>query len=337
MVKLSVIMPVYNVEKYLDRSIKSMLNQTLKDIEIIMVNDGSTDNSGVICDRYALEDSRIKVIHKQNAGSGFARNTGLASAKGKYVYFADPDDYVEVTLLEENLTIAEHNDLDIIEFGYFEELQNEESVRLLSTSVPKCNGIMNQSEFRGAFREFHKYRPFSLWTKIYNREFLLSNHISFTDQKVGQDALFLIEVYKYLSRIGYNTNPYYHYVEREGSAVTKYRSKRVDFEYNIAEHFNELMRYWNMVDEYNDLIIQHYWRVLFIELKYLNFKDCPLSNSEKVVSINKWSSKRNIQRILKIGNIKFLNNTFNKILFSFIIMKLRLIPLKAMQMRLKIK
>ena len=92
--KVSIIVPVYNVEKYLDRCMESLLNQTLKDIEIILVDDGSPDNCPQICDEYAKKDSRVKVVHKVNAGLGYARNSGLDVASGEYVAFVDSDDYV---------------------------------------------------------------------------------------------------------------------------------------------------------------------------------------------------------------------------------------------------
>ena len=93
--KLSIIVPVYNVEQYLDKCIKSILNQTFKDFELILVDDGSIDNSGEICDEYAKKDSRVKVIHKKNGGLAAARNTGLIIARGDYVGFVDSDDWIE--------------------------------------------------------------------------------------------------------------------------------------------------------------------------------------------------------------------------------------------------
>ena len=100
MPKISIIVPIYNVEKYLDRCMQSLLNQTLTDIEIIMVDDGSPDRCPQMCDEYAKKDSRIKVIHKSNAGLGYARNSGLEIATGEYVAFVDSDDYVYTQIYE---------------------------------------------------------------------------------------------------------------------------------------------------------------------------------------------------------------------------------------------
>ena len=100
MILVSIIVPVYNVEKYLERCIDSLVNQTLKDIEIILVDDGSTDDSGNICDKYAKKDKRIKVIHKENGGLSDARNIGLSIANGRYLQFVDSDDFIHKQMIE---------------------------------------------------------------------------------------------------------------------------------------------------------------------------------------------------------------------------------------------
>ena len=112
--KISIIIPVYNVEKYLDRCIDSIINQSLKDIEIILVDDGSPDNCPQLCDEWAKKDSRIKVIHKENAGLGMARNTGMQHATGEYIAFIDSDDYVDLDMYAKLLEKAELHNADIV-------------------------------------------------------------------------------------------------------------------------------------------------------------------------------------------------------------------------------
>ena len=112
--KVSIIIPVYNAEKYLLRCVDSLVNQTLKEIEIILVDDFSTDNSGILCDELALKDERIKVIHKKNEGAGFARNAGIEIAKGKYIGFVDSDDYVDVKMYESMYNVAEKYSTDFV-------------------------------------------------------------------------------------------------------------------------------------------------------------------------------------------------------------------------------
>ena len=113
---ISVIIPVYNVEEYLRECIDSVLNQTFSDFEVILVNDGSTDSSGEICDEYVEKDERVTVIHQKNGGLSVARNIGLSEANGKYVYFLDSDDYISENALATLLNIAENDSSDIVFF-----------------------------------------------------------------------------------------------------------------------------------------------------------------------------------------------------------------------------
>lgn len=114
---ISVIVPVYKVEKYLRRSIESVLNQTYTDLEIVLVDDGSPDQCGMICDEYAQKDSRIRVIHKENGGLSSARNAGIKIAKGEYITFLDSDDYIENDAYETLINVAANTDADVIEGG----------------------------------------------------------------------------------------------------------------------------------------------------------------------------------------------------------------------------
>jgi glycosyltransferase involved in cell wall biosynthesis len=113
-VEVSVIIPVYNVEKTLRRCVESILTQTMQDFEIVLVNDGSEDGSGKICDEYKERDNRIKVIHKYNEGLGPTRNAGFALAQGKYIYHCDSDDWIEKNMLEEMVKVAEENNVDMV-------------------------------------------------------------------------------------------------------------------------------------------------------------------------------------------------------------------------------
>lgn len=131
MPKVSVIVPIYNVEKYLDRCMESLLNQTLKDIEIIMVDDGSPDNCPQMCDEYAKKDRRIKVVHKKNGGLSDARNAGLKVATGEYVAFVDSDDYQSLNTYEELYHQAESGDYDVVYGGAFWNKSNGEFLNFL--------------------------------------------------------------------------------------------------------------------------------------------------------------------------------------------------------------
>ena len=116
--KVSIIMPIYNVGKYLDKSIQSVLSQTYNDFELILINDGSTDHSKEICEKYEEIDVRVKLINQKNQGSGLSRNRGLVESKGTWVYFMDPDDYIDKNLLKDNVKILESDQSDVIFFRH---------------------------------------------------------------------------------------------------------------------------------------------------------------------------------------------------------------------------
>lgn len=281
MVAVSIIMPIYNVAGTLERSIQSLLDQTYKDFELILVNDGSTDNSGRICDEFQKKDSRILVIHQENAGAGFARNAGLDQAVGEYIYFPDSDDYVEPTLLEENVVIALENQANMVVFGYYVEEINSRGKIRKTKQIPNLSVLTTKEDFRKSFRTFQMLDSNVLWNKLYKHLYLLENNCRFTNQRVGEDALFNHSVYRDLTFVYFNQTPYYYYVIRVGSAMNRYHSDRFLLEYAIAEQFEKLVMHWQYEQIYHDLISLAYWRTLYVELSNLVLADCPLDAHQK--------------------------------------------------------
>lgn len=281
MVAVSIIMPIYNVADGLRRSIQCLLDQTYEDFELILVNDGSTDGSGYICDEYQKKDNRIMVIHQENAGSGLARNAGLEQAIGEYIYFSDPDDYVEPALIEENLRIALENHANLVVFGYYVEEMNLKGRSKKTIQLPTLSVLNTKEDFRKNFRAFQALDSNVLWNKLYKHLYLLTNDCHFTNQRVGQDALFNHLVYRNLEAVYFNQIPYYHYVSRIGSAVNRYHPDRFLLEYAIAEHFEKLVVSWQYEQTYRDIISLAYWRTLYVELNNLVLEDCPLNENQK--------------------------------------------------------
>lgn len=336
MSKVSIIMPIYNVAEQLEKAIQCALNQTYKNIEIILVDDGSTDVSGKICDYYQLKDSRIIVIHQKNTGSGFARNAGLDVATGKYIYFADPDDYFEAKLIEETVMKAEETNANMVIFGYFDEVIDKEGEVTKTEKIPKLNGLLTKELFRNNFRKHYSLSPYALWNKLYKHDFLKQHNCRFTNQKVGQDALFNQLVGFDIETIFFHQKAYYHYVFREGSAVNRYRKERFFYEYAIANQFKDWMNYWKKEEEYRDLINQHYWRAIYLEMSNLSWEDCTLTNFEKKERIKKLSEKPKIkQAIVEIETTKE-KNLFVKLLILLLKYGKYKDALKIMQMRITI-
>lgn len=171
MPKISVLMPIYNVEKYLNRALDSVLNQTYKDFEVICVDDGSTDNSGKIADEYAKKDKRIKVIHQENQGLSMARNNGLKISNGEYIHFFDSDDVIHPELLETTIYYAEKFKADVVHFEFCKLKKNvepeivlfdKEHVKYMVTESPLFLGIKKRGQ----------RVSFNAWSKLYKKSIL---------------------------------------------------------------------------------------------------------------------------------------------------------------------
>lgn len=188
---ISIIIPVYNVEKYLHQSIESIICQNFNDYEIILINDGSTDQSASICDSYCVNHKNVKVIHKINEGVGIARNEGVSNAKGTYIYFLDSDDYVETNFFEIIVPLTKLNH-DIIQFG-FNRVNNEGTY--LNTTKPFGISSKNiQNDKSVLAKIFQTGCGLSLWDKLIKRELIENNQIIFDNKRRGQDFTFIIKV-----------------------------------------------------------------------------------------------------------------------------------------------
>ncbi len=336
MKKVSIIMPIYNVAEQLEKAIQCGLNQTYKNSEIILVNDGSTDASGEICDRYQLKDPRISVIHQKNAGSGFARNAGLDRATGEYIYFADPDDYFESNLIEETVTKAIESNADVVVCGYYNEKVDKEGNITTLEKNSELDGLLTKEAFRDQFRKHYSLSPYALWNKLYKHDFLKQHNCRFTNQKVGQDALFNQQVGMNVQTIYYHQKAYYHYVFREGSAVNRYRKERFFCEYTIASHFEEWMVHWGKEKEYRDLVNQQYWGALYLELSNLSWEDCPLTGTEKVERIEELMDDSKINQAISEIETEKEKNSFVKILILLLRNEKYSAALKVMQLRVTV-
>lgn len=205
---ISVVVPVYNAEKYLMRCVDSILSQTYKDFELIMVDDGSMDSSGAMCDIIASQDSRVKVIHQQNAGAGAARNAGLATAEGDYVVFIDADDYVDIKYFE---LLAIHDEdvvfIDVRQADDFGTVLKEEYMsRYINMDRDKVlRSTMAGKIMWGGVRKCIKL---SLINK-YN--------VKYSSNQVGEEALYTYQVLLNAATIGFIQYPVYYYIQRSDS------------------------------------------------------------------------------------------------------------------------
>ncbi|MBE6534229.1 MAG: glycosyltransferase [Ruminococcaceae bacterium] len=212
MSKISVIVPVYNVEKYISSCLDSILSQTHTDLEIICVNDGSTDSSGQILDEYAKKDSRIKVFHKENGGVSSARNLALENATGEYIGFVDSDDYIAPDMYSSLLSNIVDNNADIAECGIAYVTENGDA----KNGVSKVYSLSEQKQILKAF--FLKDMGIVIWNKIFKSE-IVNNQRFNENYKIGEDSLFLYNCLKDANKIvGIDTVGYY-YLQRESSVM----------------------------------------------------------------------------------------------------------------------
>lgn len=220
---ISIIIPVYNVEEYLDRCMDSVLKQTYKNLEIILVDDGSTDASPGMCDAYAKADSRVKVVHKENGGLSDARNAGLASATGSFIGYVDSDDWIEYDMYECMYCACVEQGAQLAVCRYFSEYKDRTESGGTGAVVPLSRDELLRI-YIGGHEEYVIYN--SVWSKLFSRA--LVEGMCFPKGRDSEDILYTTKAFCNLERAVYLDKCLYHYViDREGSIMNKARSERM--------------------------------------------------------------------------------------------------------------
>ncbi|MFI3236467.1 MAG: glycosyltransferase [Lachnospiraceae bacterium] len=214
---ISVIVPIYNVEGYLDRCISSIIGQTYWNLEIILINDGSIDNSGELCEKWKLYDKRISVIHKFNGGLSSARNAGLNIAKGRYYIFVDSDDYIHTKMLERlyETLIQDNSEMTISNF-YFDY---GKSIEMNMSEIPNIGTVFSSLEILYRLRGSKGSYFTVAWNKLYKAE--LFKDIRFPEGKIHEDVFVAHRIFQKCTRVSCIDEPLYYYVQREGSIMDK--------------------------------------------------------------------------------------------------------------------
>ena len=253
---ISVVLPIYNVEKVLRRCVDSVLNQTYRNLEVILVDDGSPDGCPAICDEYAANDSRVKVIHKQNAGLGYARNTGIENATGKYICFFDSDDYIEPTTLEECCALAKRENADLVCYGHVEETPDG---RVLKNRIPMpSKEIFVGEEIRQELMPMTLAHcaqtgkdwnlSLSAWCELFSLETIRNNNFRFVSEReiISEDIYSVLEYYNYCNTVAFIKKPFYHYIANPCSLSKSYRADRYEKLKVLAEKLYELSAQMDM-------------------------------------------------------------------------------------------
>lgn len=249
MTKFSIIIPCYNIEKYISKTLDTLLKQTFTDFEVILIDDGSKDKTGEILDEYIKKDKRVKVFHKENEGVSEARNVGLRNATGEYIYFLDGDDLADINLLKRANEIFLNKDIKIFSFPYNMIYENEEIKRKYSAEKYN-NKIMSSKEFLSLF--FRKEIGQHICSSIIKRE-IVQDKIYFTKGlERGEDLEFQIKVLLEDNLLYYDNTPFFKYVSRTGSVVqSKVKLNILDF-LAVLENFRNIMddknlkKIWNI-------------------------------------------------------------------------------------------
>ena len=289
MKKVSVIVPVYNVEKYLTKSLDSLVNQTLEDIEIIVVNDGSTDNSKKIIETYKKKyPNKIKYLEKPNGGLSDARNFGMPHATGEYIAFLDSDDYVELNTYEKMYNKAKEENADMVECDFIWEYPNKRKIDA---------GIIYNGK-----KEMLTYARVVAWNKLIKRALLEKNKIEFPKGLRYEDVEFFYKMIPYYNKVSFVKEPLIHYIQRE-SSISKVQNERTK---EIFEVLNNVIEYYkknNLYNEYKDELEYTYTRLLLC------------SSLFRMVKIKDKKVKKELINITwKNLNEKFPNWKKNKIL-----------------------
>lgn len=251
---VSVIIPVYNVEDYVEKAVHSVINQTYRDIEIILIDDGSTDQSAYICNQLASNDSRIIVCHKKNEGVSAARNTGISKASGDWLMFVDADDWIDSDAIERLMSIENAESVDIVlatylwDFNGKETRASNEGRRIVAYDVEQHRSevlaacMLGPSEAKNLFDEsFHNLPKISVpVAKLYKSSTVKDNDIWFdTNLALGEDTLFNLQFYMHAKKLIYLNDTIYHYVIRRGSAVNSNLDRKKDLIINLLSKLEE--------------------------------------------------------------------------------------------------
>ena len=255
MAKVSVIVPVYNVEKYIDKCLNSLVNQTLKDIEIIVVNDGTKDNSQIIIDSYKKKYPKIiKSFIKENGGLSDARNYGIEKAVGEYIAFVDSDDYVALDMYEKMYNKAKSNNYDMVVCDLYYEYPDKR----VSVSSNIKNDILNKKDIKKIYSSIYP----AAWNKLYERSILKDNNLLFKKGVWFEDCEFIYRLLPFINNIGTIKESLVYYVQREES-ISKTYDKRL---YNYIDNWNGIIDFYKekkLYLEYKKELEYSYVRYLY--------------------------------------------------------------------------
>ncbi|NLA76304.1 MAG: glycosyltransferase family 2 protein [Clostridiales bacterium] len=312
-VTVSVIMPVYNVEDYVGKAIESIQAQTFTDWELFAVDDGTKDNSGAVCDKYAENDSRIHVIHKENGGAPSARNVAIDKAVGKYMYFMDSDDWTESSMLEDMVGIAEKSNAQLVVSGYYIDTYYSDTEKYVQEQAAPDKLYSSQREFRlDAYRLFDENLLYTPWNKLYSGDYIRENKLYFP-QTFWDDFPFNLSVLRDVERVAVTSKKYYHFIRKRAESETaKYRADM--YQKREEEHgwMRDLYKHWDVdTPESREFLARRYIERIVGCVENLTNSNCTLPAKEKKAEISKIISDVKVRELIKVAQPR---STYMKLL-----------------------
>ena len=319
-IKVSIIVPVYNVpEKALRDCLESTINQTMREIEVLVVDDGSTDHSGTICDEYALKDKRLRVIHKENGGLSAARNTGYEAAKGEWITFLDSDDWIEPTTCEENYDLGNKTNVDIVIFGTLQEFEHYKNLfkyHFENGQVfrgEECKRLQSEIlDFNGNIA--------TAWAKLIRKSVLDNNHVEHkAELRQGSEGIeFNIRLFEIISSAVFTDKVYYHYIFNPNSISAKHDESN---HYYVIRCFEEIEKQIENSVNRESLQSHFYNRFAYVIIATaISGYFSPANHQrykEKKDAYLKYLSHPFVQRCLSLLNLKQLDIK-RRVIISFI-------------------
>lgn len=314
MIEISVVVPIFNVENYLERSINSLINQTFKNLEIILVNDGSTDNSKLICEQFKKLDDRIILINKKNEGVSIARNTGIENARGKYIVFMDPDDSIDLEMYDSLYNAIEKANCDICMCNY----NRVENNHIKKIKLPFESGLHEKETIDNLILELVCNKNFgeesvmgSPWRAIYRSDIIRENNIIFPKNiRPMQDLIFNLQYLKCCESLYIIQDFHYSYYVNEGSGVTSYNPKGFENSVKVYEFVKNCVTQEIDSDELGNRLKNRWIDLVLRAIWMVAHKDNPDKLVHKYKEISKILNHDNTvlaSRTINTKNLKIKN------------------------------
>lgn len=295
---VSIIIPVYNVEDKIEKCIISILKQTYKDFELILIDDGSTDDSLKICQKYVKLDNRVKVYEQINSGVSEARNNGIKMAHGEYIQFVDSDDQILSDMLENMVAKIKNEEIDLVICGYNEILGCKGK-----KTTPSINEVVGVEDLHSKYADiFRCYLLNPVWNKIYKKNKIHSLFLK--DMSMGEDLIFNLEYMKNIDKIAFVDKAFYQYYVYENSLTRKIRKDSIEIAEKLYLESKKFCEKYKLIDSgYRD-ISNIFIKFLFYGISDI-YRNREITRNEKKLFLKRWMSNSNVKTAIEI--VKFVS------------------------------